>query len=93
MKNSLPTSINNFLAGFSENATSWNQATDEIMDLARITREYSNDQLDTNILAIDFRSINTPAEWNTRYKNQVREIFPTLPTWAQEEIIEKVKSW
>lgn len=57
-----------FLDKFDNNATSWRNATDEIPDIARTAREFLA-ELDHIILEpIEFKTLKSPAEWNTQGK-------------------------
>ena len=57
--------LENFLEQFPPNATSWSQATDEVYDLARTSREFLYEYDDVKVEAVDATTLRTPAEWNT----------------------------
>ena len=57
--------IEKFLEQFPTNATSWSQATDEVYDLARTSREFLDEYDDVKVEAVDATTLRTPAEWNT----------------------------
>ena len=57
--------LENFLEQFPTDATSWSQATDEVYDLARISREFLDDYDDVKVEVVDAATLRTPAEWNT----------------------------
>ena len=57
--------IEKFLEQFPTDATSWREATDEVRDLARASREMLDEYDDIKVEAVDFTTIRTPAEWNT----------------------------
>ena len=57
--------IEKFLEQFPTNATSWREATDEVRELARASREMLDEYDDIKVEAVDFTTIRTPAEWNT----------------------------
>ena len=57
--------LENFLEQFPTNATSWSQATDEVYDLARTSREFLDDYDDVKVEVVDAATLRTPAEWNT----------------------------
>ena len=57
--------LENFLEQFPTNATSWSQATDEVYDLARTSREFLDEYDDVKVEAVDATTLRTPAEWNT----------------------------
>lgn len=74
MKN-LDEKLESFLSQFPDNAQTWRDATDEIMDLCRGVRESYNELvLDVMegekgyIEGLDFRSFKTPSQWNTEAK-------------------------
>jgi len=98
-KSNLPANLKNFLASFPNNATSWSQATDEIMDTARIIRQAHN-ELDLELCegeegaieALNFRSFKTPAEWNTKAKEQIEETWSKMESWSKECALEQM-SW
>ena len=56
--------IESFLAQFPTDATSWSQATDEVYDLARASREFLDEYDDVKVEAVDIAELKTPAEWN-----------------------------
>ena len=57
--------LENFLEQFPTNATCWSQATDEVYDLARTSREFLDEYDDVKVEAVDATTLRTPAEWNT----------------------------
>ena len=57
--------IERFLDKFPTNATSWREATDEVRDLARTSREMLDEYDDVQVDSIYFPDIKDPAEWNT----------------------------
>ena len=57
--------LENFLERFSTNATCWSQATDEVYDLARTSREFLDEYDDVKVEAVDFAPLDTPAKWNS----------------------------
>ena len=52
--------IEKFLEQFPTNATSWSQATDEVYDLARTSREFLDEYDDVKVEAVDFATLGTP---------------------------------
>lgn len=72
-----------FLSLFPDNATKWSQATDEVRDFARWSKEYIN-EFDLDLLQeeveagkgrqpLDFTKLDTPSKWNTQSKKYVYE--------------------
>ena len=57
--------LENFLEQFPTNATSWSQATDEVYDLARTSREFLDEYDDVKVEAVDFATLDTTAKWNS----------------------------
>ena len=57
--------LENFLEQFPTNATCWSQATDEVYDLARTSREFLDEYDDVKVEAVDFATLDTPAKWNS----------------------------
>lgn len=57
--------IEKFLEQFLTDATSWSQATDEVYDLARTSREFLDEYDDVKVEAVDFATLDTPAKWNS----------------------------
>jgi hypothetical protein len=41
------------------------QATDEVYDLARISRKFLDEFDDIKVEAVDFATLDTPAKWNS----------------------------
>ena len=57
--------IEKFLEQFPTNATCGSQATDEVYDLARTSREFLYEYDDAKVEAVDFATLVTPAKWNS----------------------------
>ena len=57
--------VETFLAQFPDDATSWKQATDEVRDLARLAADFVSEYERTNINRLDFKTLKTPADWNS----------------------------
>lgn len=85
--------IEKFIMQFPEDTDMWQDATDEIMDIAREIREKVNDINDViegdegYIDAIDFRKFTNPGKRNKAYKTQIRELWPKLTTEMKDEIL------
>ena len=79
-----------FLERFPKDATSWEYATDEVRDLARATREFIEDLDNVTVEPVDFREIDTPAEWNTRGRDFIMETFDKMTPRTQEKFYERV---
>lgn len=63
--------IEKFLEQFPKNATSWAQATDDVRDLARESREHLENYEGVIVEPLNFRSFSTPAEWNTKGRDYI----------------------
>lgn len=85
--------IEKFLERFPKNATSWAQATDEIHDLARTTREYLDDYEGVIVEPIDFRSISTPAEWNTKGREYILANYDRMQERTRKAFYDCFYSW
>jgi hypothetical protein len=92
------------LAEFPDDATSWKDATDEIRDVARMAREiYTEFDLDRSLgdwetdrtlpQPLDFRSLKTPADWNTQAKKYIVRLWHKMSQQAKDELITRVSSW
>lgn len=81
----LNNNLKNFLNHFSDDATCWSEATDEIRECAKMIRE-SHSEFVGEIEALNFRFIPTPAEWNKRAKNFIVKYWPELPVQQKKEI-------
>ena len=82
--------LENFLGQFPDDATKWNQATDEIRDMAyRIRSAYNEHTLDVvegdegYIESLNFRSFRTPAQWNQGAKKQIRNLWTRMNDWSR----------
>lgn len=99
--NSLPDAIEMYLYNFPDDATSWDQATDEIRDLARTVKEYYNEiDLDLThaevengkgLQPLDFRSIKTPADWNRLGKEYIRKAYSMMSSSTKLLFLDEFK--
>lgn len=85
--------IERFLERFPKNATSWAQATDEIRDLAQTTREYLDDYEGVIVEPVDFRSVSTPAEWNTKGRDYILTNFDRMANATKERFYDYFREW
>lgn len=87
--------IETFLNQFPNDAKSWNAATDEVRDLARGAKQFYN-ELDLDLLEeeveagqgqqpLDFRAFKTPAEWNTKGKAYIMEVWTKMSEATKED--------
>ena len=79
--------VETFLAKFNDNETSWKGATDEIMDIARWSREYLEEFDGIKQEAIVFKNLKTPAEWNKTGKNYILDNLKKMSNNTQKEFL------
>ena len=85
--------IEKFLEQFPTDATSWSQATDEIRDLSRASREMLDEYDDIKVEAVDFTAIRTPAEWNTKAREAVMRNYDLMRPRTQLLFFERFEDW
>ena len=85
--------LENFLEQFPTNATSWSQATDEIRDLSRASREMLNEYDDIQVDAVDFTATRTPAEWNTKAREAILRNYDLMRPRTQLLFFERFEDW
>lgn len=92
--------LDKFLEKFPNNAASWNQATDEVRDLARTAKEYHN-ELDLDVASDDpkaheshdFRVHKTPADWNTKGKKYIQDTVSKMSDATKNAFMERHSHW
>lgn len=85
--------IERFLDKFPTNATSWREATDEVRDLARASREMLDEYDDIKVEAVDFTAIRTPAEWNTLGREAILRNYDMMRPRTQMLFFERFEDW
>ena len=85
--------IERFLDKFPTNATSWREATDEVRDLARASREMLDEYDDIKVEAVDFTAIRTPAEWNTLGREAIIRNYDMMSPRTQLLFFERFEDW
>ena len=85
--------IEKFLEQFPTNATSWREATDEVRELARASREMLNEYDDIKVEAVDFTAIRTPAEWNTLGREAILRNYDMMRPRTQLLFYERFEDW
>ena len=85
--------LENFLEQFPTDATSWSQATDEIRDLSRASREMLNEYDDIQVEAVDFTATKTPAEWNTKAREAILRNYNMMRPRTQMLFFERFEDW
>ena len=85
--------IERFLDKFPTNATSWREATDEVRDLARASREMLDEYDDVQVDSIYFPDIKDPVEWNTRAREAVMRNYDMMSPRTQLLFFERFEDW
>ena len=85
--------IEKFLGQFPTDATSWREATDEVRDLARASREMLDEYDDVQVDSIYFPDIKDPAEWNTRAREAVMRNYDMMTPRTQLLFFERFEDW
>ena len=85
--------LENFLEQFPTDATSWVQATDEVRDLARTSREFLDEYDDIKVEVVDFTAIRTPAEWNTVCREVILRNYDLMHPRTQLLFFERFEDW
>lgn len=89
----MKTQIEKFLEGFPKDATSWADATDEIRDLSRWSRELLEENDGVTVEPVDFKAIKTPAEWNTKGRESILANFDRMTPATQEAFYNEHREW
>lgn len=85
--------IEKFLEQFPTDATSWMQATDEVRDLARASREFLDEYDDIKVEAVDFTAIKTPAKWNPLGHESIMRNYDMMSPRTQLLFFERFEDW
>ena len=85
--------IERFLDKFPTNATSWREATDEVRDLTRASREMLDEYDDIKVEAVDFTATKTPAEWNTKAREAILRNYNMMRPRTQMLFFERFEDW
>ena len=85
--------IEKFLEQFPTDATSWVQATDEVRELARASREMLDEYDDIKVEAVDFTTIRTPSEWNTLGREAILRNYDMMRPRTQILFYERFEDW
>ena len=85
--------VEKFLGQFPTNATSWREATDEVRELARASREMLDEYDDIKVEAVDFTAIRTPAEWNTLGREAILRNYDMMRPRTQILFYERFEDW
>lgn len=85
--------IEKYLGQFKDDETSWRGATDEIMDIARWSREHLEEFDGIKQEAIIFKNLKTPAEWNKTGKNYILDTIRKMSNTTQEKFIKHLNEY
>ena len=85
--------IEKFLEQFPVDTTSWRQATDEVCELSRASREFLDEYDDIKVEAVDFTAIKTPAEWNTLGRESIMRNYDMMSPRTQLLFFERFEDW
>lgn len=86
-------SLENFLNKFPDDATTWDQATDELPDMYHWMTQYLNDVREKVILMpVGRGNVKTPSEWNTKYKAAIRKALSLFDDHEKEAFYRKFQS-
>ena len=85
--------IEKFLEQFPTDATSWVQATDEVRDLARASREMLDEYDDVKVEAVDFATLDTPAKWNSVCREAIWRNYDLMRPHTQLLFFERFEDW
>ena len=85
--------IEKFLEQFPTDATSWVQATDEVRDLVRASREMLDEYDDIQVEAVDFTATRTPSEWNTLGRKAILRNYDMMRPRTQILFYERFEDW
>ncbi len=77
--------IEKFLDRFPTNATEWRDATDEVRDLSRSSREFLEEVDGIAIEPVNFKEVKNPSEWNTKGRDSILSNFDRMSTRAKDE--------
>ena len=83
-----------FLDNFDNNATSWRDATQEIMDISRTSREYLEEYDHIKVDPVDFRMISRikkPRDWNVEGKTSILNNFDKMSSNTQKKFLEEIE--
>lgn len=82
-----------FLDNFN-NATSWRDATQEIMDVSKVSREYLEEYDNIKVDPVDFRMISRikkPSDWNIEGKASILNNFDKMSASTQKKFLKEIE--
>ncbi len=85
--------LEKFLATFPDDAKSWSQATQEISDMYHWMTTQYNEWMETETLKpVGMKTLKTPSEWNTKYKNAIRAAIKLFDKDQKKKFYEQFSS-
>ncbi len=85
--------LEKFLSTFPDDAKSWAQATQTLSDMYHWMTENYNEWTETETLkSVGMKTIKTPSEWNTKYKNAIREAIKIFDAEQKKKFYKQFKS-
>ena len=85
--------IEKYLERFPTDAATWSQATDELYDQARPSREFLDEYDDIKVEAVDFTATKTPAEWTTKAREAILRNYNMMRPRTQLLFFERFEDW
>lgn len=86
------TGLVKFLKQFPDDAKSWAKATDEIREIARSVKEYYNEFENKKIAPLDFRTLRTPSDWNSKGKKYILKVYDKMSDKTKKEFNDYLKT-
>jgi len=77
-----------YLNNFPKNAESWRQATDEVRDIARMARITYLEVDEKEYEPLDFKTLKSPAEWNTLGREYITDMYNRMSDKAKKEFLD-----
>lgn len=89
----METIIEEFLEKFPNKAKTWAEATDEIMDISRASREYLEEYQDIIVEPLNFKQLKSPAKWNTEGKASIMGNFNRMTIETKKAFFRRYSEW
>ncbi len=89
----MKTKIEKFLEKFSKDATSWGDATDEIRDLSRESRQFLEECDEVIVEPVDLKACKTHSEWNTKGRESILANFDRMHPETQQRFFNRFREW
>lgn len=85
--------IEKFLECFPQDAASWEQASEEIREMAHVARKLLEVYDGITVEPVKFRAIETPAEWNTAGHRFILTGFDRMAEATRELFYDYFREW